>query len=125
MALTPHRPAQLTLSLWLNAPFEVALHLKAGAPLTPVDLGPAVLGVTFTGLEGGAELTLRTDDAPASGASALQIVDAALGQVSLIVSAADAARVTVGRDGQWRLWLLSEGGEAPLIFGTIEGKDFA
>lgn len=129
MALTPHRPAQLTLSLWRNAPFEVSFRLTTGTPPAALDLSSVVVGLTITGLAGGESLTLRSD-APGpqtigDDGSYLQITNAAEGQVTLLLGAADAERVHVGRRARWRLWLALDGGEVPMIYGCVEGRDCA
>lgn len=125
MQISPHKPAAVTLAVWRDAPFEVRFSCAAAAG-SPVDLTGIVVGVTMAGLVGGASLTLRSDDAPESlTASAVWVADAPGGVIGLRMSAADAERVLVGRYGQWRLWLADAGGETPLIYGIIEGRDFA
>lgn len=127
--IAPHRPATATLSLWRNAPSTVAFELEDGTPSAPVNLTGVVVGLTMTGLAAGGSLTLRSD-APGPQSiddrgSYLQITNAADGQVTLTLGADDAQRIQQGQRGQWRLWLALSGGEVPLIFGTLEGSDYA
>lgn len=129
MQIAPHQPAQVLLSVWRNAPFEVSFRLTAGTPPAALDLSSVIVGLTMTGLAGGESLTLRSD-APgpqtvADDGSYLQITNAAEGQVTLLLGAADAERVHVGRLARWRLWLALDGGEVPLIYGCVEGRDCA
>ena len=123
MTIQPHKPGATTFSVWQNAPFEIAFIVKDGG--VPVNLASAVVGLTMTGLEGGASLTLRSD-APGpqtinDEGSHLQITNAAGGQVTLILGATDARKVRVGQMGEWRLWLASGGGEVPMKYGRLQG----
>lgn len=120
MKIEPYKPAVATLSLWRNAPVETQFALVDDDG-NPVDLSGVTVGLTMTGLEGGASLALRTD-APDE---ILKITDATAGIVTLTVGAAMAESVLVGQRGQWRLWLAVDGGEVPLIYGPVEGRDSA
>lgn len=129
MRVAPYQPAEVLLDVWRNAPFEMSFRLTDGQPPMPLDLSGVVIGLTMTGLSGGDALTLRSDaPAPqtiADDGSFLQITNAAEGQVTLMLGAADAERVPVGRRARWRLWLVLDGGEVPLIYGIVQGKDCA
>ncbi len=127
MKIEPHKPVVATLSVWRNAPFEIAFIIKKGG--VPVDLTGAVVGLTMTWLEDGASLTLRSDvpgpQTISDDGSYLQITNAASGQVTLILGAEDARKVRVGQRGEWRLWLALDGGEVPMMYGQLKGLGFA